>query len=946
MLSPRHPAIAQALFIFPDALKAHSPIHKFFQSAIKEDDETKPILYIRSERGSSAERFLDEIKEHAKDILDKHDSKKIILVHNPGAHWTVYETSLSGKSITTHAIRGNGYCALTSAIVASELINGTSLPQDGCENDLLKKKVITDIDDKVFCFNIKTLGDSSDTDDSALGGEEKAKLLEGCFGDVTSLSEGSPKKLAYDATVILIDKKGVERIDKVDENGKKVLDKEGKVVQEDIWLNGDEILEVIKHRSRNQFFDINEISENQELINESLSRTPHFERKVAFLKYLKDRPKVSDDFGDEMEGVTLEDLLPSDKSKYSGEPTPLCLDVLDKFIKEDDSQDKKGKFLVFYKLMLDCAQHQDAWGASTDDRFVKLKESFDKYAEGNDIKDNQDYKKVKKDLEKAEEELVKKYLLKEVRESFFNQLKIKPKDKEETKNNKRRNLQALEGLLVDISKKENGTFKNRIEDLSRRVNEKPSQFTEGFIDYFNCLTRYDPDFIPAIIPEILQLKPKIAFKGWGKKIEFKDGKILIDDQEVKEIKNDQGVDVIGKLRIDFPKDSSQKDHPLFKHAVIDFFRNADGVTLVYSDQTESKLEQVQKETLICNDPSKPFEKVVGNPEVGESDTRDLMLSRVKAHSEKTVEGVGGGKPRAGIAPPKALTPKEAKLGEIKDHLNKRFESLGEMLKKDPNAIVVIPGYIDDKGSEVYSLGTGLAVDQWDDENLSKNCQDHIKYEIKKLKDGLNERKEDPNQILLGNIGNQISQKTDSKGVAEEYYLPQFPIWEDEISYVRDASKDQVKLKLAEDRLIESYKSMCVNLKIDVSTITAKLSDNQDTIIREYQKLLFQDDPPSGGTNFKGKKFIHVWGANCGNFNNDIGKPIDGGGQADAFKKTDEKGNKLGQQIGIFGIVTTIYKYDASQFGNADKTHGAPSPSPVLVPSRTSSSARSDGALSP
>ena len=125
--------------------------------------------------------------------------------------------------------------------------------------------------------------------------------------------------------------------------------------------------------------------------------------------------------------------------------------------------------------------------------------------------------------------------------------------------------------------------------------------------------------------------------------------------------------------------------------------------------------------------------------------------------------------------------------------------------------------------------------------------------------------------------------------------------------------------------------MCVNLKIDVSTITAKLNDNQDIIIREYQKLLFQDDPPSGGTNFKGISFIHLWGANCGNFNKNKGEAIDGGGQADAFKSIDEQGNKLGQKFGIFGLITTIHRYNQNKIHVKDKIHDKssfPSSSPA------------------
>jgi hypothetical protein len=129
--------------------------------------------------------------------------------------------------------------------------------------------------------------------------------------------------------------------------------------------------------------------------------------------------------------------------------------------------------------------------------------------------------------------------------------------------------------------------------------------------------------------------------------------------------------------------------------------------------------------------------------------------------------------------------------------------------------------------------------------------------------------------------------------------------------------------------------MCVNLSI-VPSIDGSFS-NEDKI-KAYQKILFQDDPPLGGKNFKGKKFIHVWGANSENFNNNAGDKIDGGGQATAFREFDESGNKLGQQFGIFGITTTIHKYNQSELHIPDKIHGAPSPSPALAPSRTSSSA--------
>jgi hypothetical protein len=897
-------AVAQTPFIFPDELKAHSPIHKFFLSAIKGDGEKKPILYIRSERGSSHEKFLNEIKEHAKDILDENDSQRIILVHNPGVHWTVYETSLSEKSITTHTIRGNGYCALTSAIVASELINGGALPQDDGENDLLKKKPITHIGDNVFRFNIKTLGDSSHPDDSALGDEEKAKLLEGCFGDVTSLSEDSPKKLAYDATVRLIDNKGVKRIDKVDESGIKVLDNQGNAVQEDIWLKDDEILEVIKHRSPDRFVDINEISEHQESTHDSLSRTPHFERKVAFLKYLDSLiTKISDIDG--LEGLTLSQLLfdSNDKSKYDPDRVKLCIKVLDKFIGENPSSDtpeKKKKILDFYKLMEDVSSNAEDWTASFDNDFLAVKAKFDSLG----IKDDE-YQRLDKKITKnlatrpiSEIDVAKK--------NFYKELKSE-KSKED--------LIEFQDLLKKTFKKDGGTsFKDKINLLMEKAFLQ--EFNIDSIDIFDndygktynkenlkpsfaYLARYDPDFIPAIIPEILQLKPKIAFKGWGKKIEFKDGKILIDDQEVKEIKNDQGVDVIKELRNDFPQDSSKQDHPLFKHAVIDFFRNADGVTLVYSDDKKQneELKREDKETLTCKDPLKLFEKVVGNPEVGESDTRDLMLSRVKAHSEKTVGGVSGSKPKTEIAPPKALSPKEAQLKEIKDHLDYRFKVLEEVLKKN-DTIVVIPGvYGDEQKDDQYFLANGLAVGQWNDTALLNKYKEYIKDKIDQLRGVYADK------ILLGNIGEVPTFTKDDKNNPTEAYLPQFPMWDSsKFDYV-DRVVDATILNDAKKSLIKNYEALCGRQKIDCSSANL-LAD--DAKIAEYRRILFTD---SG--RFANKKIIHIWGANCDNFNKDEGDNFSGDGQAEGFK------GKI-QKIGGFPVITTILSYDQVKIKADDK----------------------------
>jgi hypothetical protein len=433
-------------------------------------------------------------------------------------------------------------------------------------------------------------------------------------------------------------------------------------------------------------------------------------------------------------------------------------------------------------------------------------------------------------------------------------------------------------------------FDNDYGKTYNKENLKPS---------FAFLARRDPDFIPAIIPEILQLKPKIAFKGWGKKIEFKDGKILINDQEVKEIKNDQDVDVIKELRKDFLQDFSQKDHPLFKHAVIDFFRNADKVTLVYSDDKKQneELKRDGKKTLICKDPSTPFERVEGNPELGESDTQVLMLNRVKAHSKKTVVGVSGDKSRAVSEQPKPLTQKEEQLKEIKEHLDYRFKVLEEVLKKN-DTIVVIPGvYGETPKQDQYFLANGLAVKQWEDTNLSQQCQEHFKVKIDQLR-GVHGDK-----ILLGNIGEVPTFEKDDNSNPTKAYLPQFPMWDSSKIDYDDSAVDTTILNDAKQNLIKNYEALC-----DRNTIKHSIdpSLNDDAKIAEYRRILFEGSGP-----FANKKIIHIWGANCDNFNKGEGVGFSGDGQAEGFE------GKI-QKIGGFPLITTIVNYDQCKINEKDK----------------------------
>jgi hypothetical protein len=237
------------------------------------------------------------------------------------------------------------------------------------------------------------------------------------------------------------------------------------------------------------------------------------------------------------------------------------------------------------------------------------------------------------------------------------------------------------------------------------------------------------------------------------------------------------------------------------------------------------------------------------------------------------------------------------LEEIKKHLDTRFKVLDEVLQKDKDAIVVIPGFKRADGTEVYSLATGLAKDQWKDPSLLKECQDYIKTKIQALKTTSG------NQILLGNIGEVPTFKLNGSKVTG-VYLPQFPVWNSGISSYSDPSGiDSKILETAKKNLIENYEALCLRLGVDCRSIV-KIDD--DTKIKEYRRILFEGSGPLAN-----KKIIHIWGANCDNFNKDEGGVFTGGGQAEGFSENKQK-------LGGFPLITTILDYDQGKIKAHDK----------------------------
>jgi hypothetical protein len=329
-----------------------------------------------------------------------------------------------------------------------------------------------------------------------------------------------------------------------------------------------------------------------------------------------------------------------------------------------------------------------------------------------------------------------------------------------------------------------------------------------------------------------------------------------------------------------------------------------------------KLQKEDQKTLICGgQPGTSTQIDDSEFKDDEMDTQELLKVRVELYS-KAITAIRKATTSAPAikaspaGPPKAVADLPAKkdmLEEIKNHLDTRFKVLDEVLK-DPNAIVVIPGFIKADGAEVYSLGTGLAKDQWgndeESQKLLKECQDHIKYKIQKLKDDSKKRNEDPNRILLGNIGEVPTFKFNGSKVTG-VYLPQFPVWNSgKFSYSDPIVDDPKILDKAKKNLIENYKSLCD--KIQVYHSSANSENDDDAKITEYRRILFEGSGPLAN-----KKIIHIWGANCDNFNKDQGDVFRGGGQAAGFSENKQK-------LGGFPLITTILDYDEGKIKAHDK----------------------------
>lgn len=403
------------------------------------------------------------------------------------------------------------------------------------------------------------------------------------------------------------------------------------------------------------------------------------------------------------------------------------------------------------------------------------------------------------------------------------------------------------------------------------------------------------NILEIIVPKSCQPDTR-NYKGWGKVIESKtvDGKTTLEF-DGKIIKS---IEIAGEDKL---KEILELKNPfLINCAILDLFRNTDDkdITVNFTDskQPAETFKHAERKTIIGN-------QIVDNP------TTEQINSLTENHLD-VAKRIYVEKISDKITFPRASSDD---FENIKKHIEERFKLLeGQLSVANSNKIIVIPSYYDDKtGQFQHSLATGYAVGQWGNKIYSDEIKDIIEQKIAKL------RVSNPGKILFGNIGTETVKIFNNDGSLKRTFYPQFPVgaqtWDDFEKKFRENIKN-----ISEDdkkALITNYETnldLFNNPLYLVSSATTVFSGNniEDTkliFILNHLKNTYQDN-----------NFIHVWGANNDNWNNDLGQWGGGDGQATAFKANKD---------GVFAIATTPVAGTKNLMDKC-KIYGAPSTHPL------------------
>ncbi len=388
------------------------------------------------------------------------------------------------------------------------------------------------------------------------------------------------------------------------------------------------------------------------------------------------------------------------------------------------------------------------------------------------------------------------------------------------------------------------------------------------------------NILKIIVPKSCQPETQ-DYKGWGKVINSKtvDGKTTLE-LNGKIIKS---IDIDGKDKL---KEILELKNPfLINCAILDLLRNTDNKDITFNF-TDNKSEQFffkDRKTIIGN-------QVVENPTPEQTELlKETHLDVAQRIYVEKISEKG-----------KFLEASPDDFKNIKEHIEERFKLLEEQLSSpNSNAIIVIPGYYDDKAKKFqHALATGYAVEQWGNKIYSDEIQDFIEKKITTLQSNHS------GKILFGNVGTEVV--TSNK----KTFYPQFPVGDETWAEFEGKFRKNIEQISDGDKkaLIKNYE---INLGWN-DLCTTPPDYTVKNILGENAKLDHILNHLK--TNFTDKSFIHVWGANADNWNSDPGKWGNGGGQVTAFTT---------QKLGVFGITTTPVAGSKGLMKKC-KTYGAPS----------------------
>jgi hypothetical protein len=874
---------------FPEELRRYSEVCK----ELDKSDDNKIFI-------TSTQLLYKEIHKSLKFYNQGCKKRGVVILKNPpkpvnglsipsqGTHWDIHQASTDSDDIQHTRIIGNGYCALVTAIVAKGIF-----------------------DDQF---------DSNEFIDSLTNPKD---LKNEFYNNWKRILDICPDEIKDDVKALM-----------------------NSGASSETWLDDDVILKIINHNIKNPNNLPTPIFEN------SFLRSAHFERKIAFLRHSNqaDDDEFLNMIKNGLGGITLGELL-SGSGEMNADELKLYFDVLKQLTKLLNvptnkigvNQINPEAVINFYNLMPEAILElnlNEKNCIKEEEKIKLLQDSFNAYFESEKTDASEENKKKYQSQKNTTRERLLEKLsdpIKKQKESFLK--KITKKVDEDKDKDKDKDYYYI--LLKDASDKFGGNDKDDFKSkISKLENTKLNNHMLD--DVYRFLLRNDSTFLEAMLPDSNQLKPQFSFSGWGKKIEFSDCKITFGGNEVVGIYdgNEEEVkeNIISKLCKDY-----QGDPKRFQLGVIDFFRNTKSAELVYDDKTLLILEEKNKKMFKYNlvDGRDEFQ-VVENDDRQKEEEEKKEINHFKTRLDAYLNPQ---KPRV-QAPPTRYPPpppprhqkgvtgvgqpnKETKkkmLAEIEKHIDLRFELLDNLLERDKDIMVIIPGSCkkqpNGKFNLKHSLGTDLAKGQWRDIGLANEGEECVEYIYKKI---INLCKKNQGRVLFGNIGGNIGIKAGSSGA--KTFHPQFPLYDAPYENLKDlllrVKDDDEGLKLLERNYLDTYAQLGKDIP-DVLGVT-----NIKDKIESYQEGLFGE---SGI--LKVYKFVHVFGANSKNVNNEIDVKIEGGGQVKALEN---------QQMGIFGIVTTpkeIFKVEHfEKLHEVCKTYGPAEsqkkqlPNPSLKPQK-------------